>query len=116
MKIVTTYVAFDDKEFDYEEECLAYEQYHMNLMIELNMCYVMYDKNMHPLSGLYAHNIEDALKEFEYTYEECNYILMKKVPSKELIHFIRYYFGYELPNEKAGIYYYNFNEGRWHKI
>lgn len=116
MKIVTTYVAFDDKDFDSEETCLAYEQHYINLMIELSKCYTMYDKTMRPLPVLYTYNMEEMIKEFEYAYEECTYIIMKEIPSKESIDFIWNYYGYELPNGKKGMYHYNFSRGRWEKV
>ena len=104
MKIVTTYVAFDDTEFNTVEECMAYENRHIDLMIEAEECYSFYYKDMNAMVLGYSHNIEEMLNEFCYAYDNCEYIVVNKEPSAPLINFMWRYLGYELPMEK----------GTWH--
>lgn len=116
MKIVTTYVAFDDEEFSQMEDCLAYEQHYMDLMVEADECYAMYDKGMNLLPFMYAHNIEEALDEFCRQYNKCDYMIIKKAPSTDAVIFIRDYFGFEMPPRACGLWHYNFREGKWERV
>lgn len=115
MKIVTTYVAFDDEEFSTMEDCQRYENFHIDLMIEAEECYSFYDRDMNRIALAYCHNIEEMLSEFCYAYDYCEYIVVNKEPSAQLINFMRHYFGYELPMEE-GTYRYDWRSGKWKKV
>ena len=117
MKIVTTYVAFDDEEFSNVEDCQRYENFHIDLIIEAEECYSFYDRDMNRIVFAYCHNIEEMLNEFCYAYDYCEYIVVNKEPSAPLINFMRHYFGYELPMEKGTWRWNNdFGGGEWKRV
>ena len=115
MKIVTTYVAFDDEEFSTMEDCQRYENFHIDLMIEAEECYSFYDKDMNRMVFAYCHNIEEMLNEFCHAYDNCEYIVVNKEPSAPLINFMWHYFGDELPMEE-GTWRYVLGSGEWKRV
>ena len=115
MKIVTTYVAFDDEEFSTMEACQAYENFHMGLMIEAEGCFSFFDAGMHQILLDYSHNVEEMLDTFTRTYNECCYIIVKKKPSDNLQRFIKDYEGLILPVQE-GFWHYNYATYEWEKV
>lgn len=105
MKIVTTYIAFDDTEFNTEEECLAYEQHDMDLCIEIDECYEFFDKDMNSLPLMYSHNIEEFCDEFDRAYNDCDYMRVNRIPSDEAATLLWNFFGFDMP-EKIGLWRY----------
>lgn len=117
MKVVTTYIAFDDTEFNIVEECMAYENHYIDLMIEAEECYSFCDKNMNKtgFAYWYCHNIEEVLEDFSRAYDDCEYIRVIRKPSNALIGFIRHYFGYVMPEEE-GLWEFDFNKWVWKRV
>ena len=115
MKIITTYVAFDDEEFSTMEACQAYENFHMGLMIEAEDCFSFFDAGMHQISLNYSHNVEEMLDAFVRAYDECYYIIVKKKPSDNLERFIKDYEGL-MPPVQEGFWRYNYATSKWKKV
>ena len=114
MKIITTYVAFDDEEFSTMEACQAYENFHMGLMIEAENCFSFFDAGMHQISLDYSYNIEEMLDTFIRAYNECFYIIIKKKPSNNLKRFIESE-GFIFPIQE-GFWHYNSTTSKWEKV
>ena len=75
MREVTMYVAYDDKEFDNYEACLAYENKAYGLMVGIAKKYSFYDKNINEiLPPSNSSNIEDWLTWLDNAYSYCIYI------------------------------------------
>lgn len=115
MKIVTTYVAFDEEEFSTMEECIAHENFYMDLIIEAEECYSFYDRDMNKNVFAYCHNIEEMLNEFSYAYNACEYVMVSKEPSAPLINFIWRYYGYDMPVSE-GTWRYNYKNNKWERV
>lgn len=114
MKTVTTYIAFDDTEFDTEKECLAYEQHYLDLIIEIDECYDFLDKDMYALPLMYSHNIEESCDEFDKVFDYCDCVIVNRIPSTEATAFLWNFFGYELPKE-VGLWRYNYKKCDWER-
>lgn len=99
MKIVTTYIAFDDTEFGTEEGCLAYEQHYMDSFIEIDECYKFFDKDMNFLPLMYSHNVEEFCDEFDRAYNNCDYVRVNRIPSAKAFAIFWDYFGFDMPKE-----------------
>jgi len=115
MKIITTYVAFDDEEFSTMEACQAYENFHVGLMIEAEDCFSFFDVGMRQISLDYSHNIEEMLDVFVRAYDECSYIIVKKEPSDNLKRFIKDYEGL-IPPVQEGFWHYNSTTSEWERV
>ena len=75
MREITLYVAYDDKEFDNYEACLAYENKAYGLMVGIAKKYSFYDKNMNEtLPPSNSSNVEDWLTWLDNAYSYCTYI------------------------------------------
>ena len=117
MKIITTYVAFDDEEFDTMEECVKYENEAMQLLIEIFDAYDFYNENHEKYNIPYIHNVEEGLDFFDWVTDRVVYVDYKKVLSDDAWNFIYNYNGASMPNQdEIGKYRYDYSKYRWVKI
>lgn len=110
MKIVTTYIAFDDMEFDTEKECLEYENQARAYIAEIMRCYTFYNKNMEMMSYSCSDDIIEALDYIGNMYNDCEFIKVHEMPNREAHNFFRYCEGIILP-EKIGTF--KYDNGEW---
>lgn len=115
MKAVTVYYAYDDSEFYDENECMEYEQEAIDLMVKAKEVFTFYDKNMNVMSWYVNDNVDDLLREFENTYDHCEYIKLNE-DNKDVFQFIYNQNGIILPDNGEGLYKYNWIDDRWIKI
>lgn len=115
MKIVTLYVAYDDTEFDDEEDCRRYESDAYDLMHEAMDTYSFFDKNMNLLM-VNSGDIEEFLYSFDMLTDSCEYVKVKQIPSYELHKFIYRNIGCILPENNTGLYRYDWHLNEWVSI
>ena len=113
MKIVTTYVAYDDTEFDTEEECRKYEVERMKLFSEFNDVYALYDEKMQRIWCPLNYEIENWYDWIDNALNDCEYVEVRAIPSEALIHIMTHEFGYEWPEDKLGWYKYDYIDDKW---
>ena len=112
MKTRTIYVAFDDEEFDTEEDCREYEATKNDCLKEIINAYSFFDKNMEPFT-IQQKEFEDSLFALNEALGFSEYIHVKQVPSKEAIDFLREYTDYIMPPKEIGWYKWDYNSNDW---
>ena len=115
MKKVTTYYAWDDTPFYYEDECIEYEQATINLLNEIHDKLILSDKQGKTLVWPTSLKIEDLLNWFGTNFNEAEYITVKANLSKEADDLIRAEWGFITP-EDVGIWKYNWSTFDWEKV
>ena len=114
MKVITTYVAYDDKEFDNPSDCKAYEDIAREWIDEANDTYRFFDKDMNrfwpPIDN---EDIETWLKWFDAIVDTCDYVSINAIPSCELHKFIYRNIGACLPEHEIGWFKYDYNTNEW---
>lgn len=110
MKIVTTYIAFDDMEFGTKEECLEYENQARGYITEIKHCYTFYDKNMEIIPYGWSEDIIEELNCINVMYDNCECIKVNHEVSRETYTFLRYSEGILLPVD-VGMY--TYDDGEW---
>ena len=113
MKVITTYVAYDDKEFDNPSDCKAYEEQAQKMVNEANKAFIFFDKDMNRLWPPYGISIEEWLKWFDTVTDICDYVKVCAIPSRELHKFIYRNIGACLPEHKTGWFKYDYNTNEW---
>lgn len=111
MKEVTTYIAFDDTEFDDEEECRQYEVALVHL------------KGMDKIHGFNSKGKPIVFNEKEETIVDfwdrlgntAFYFHMDECPSDELREYFRYMTGADLPNYE-GWSRYDTDTNKWYRL
>ena len=121
MREVTMYVAYDDKEFDNYEACLAYENKGYGLMIGIAKKYSFYDKNMNEiLPPSNSFNVEDWLTWLDDAYSYCAYIRKEGSLTDDEEKIISENIGACICNEDfscaVGLFEYNMRTGLWVKV
>ena len=114
MKIVTTYVAYDDTVFDTMEECREYEQYAWDMFMEIIENTVIYDDNHNIIIPPYLYTIEEAVIWYANAYDSFTSILVKDEISSSAYAWQTNYFGYIFPTA-PGFYEYDFFINEWIK-
>lgn len=114
VKTRTTYIAYDDTEFDTEEECREYEQFAIDMMCELCRCYE-FKKNDETCKCFVPLSIEDTMSLFEQTVQDCDTVVVHRVPEESALSFQWRQWGFDLPEEE-GTYYYDTRYGRWEPV
>ena len=112
MKTRTIYVAFDDEEFDTEEECREYEEEKNSYLEEFVSAYSLFDKNMKPYT-FQRKELEDSVITLEDAIGCCEYVHVKQVPSKEALDFLEEHVAYVLPPQEIGWYRWDYNSSDW---
>lgn len=113
MKVITTYVAYDDKEFDNPSDCKAYEEQAQEMVYEANNAFLFFDKDMNRLWPFNGVSIEEWLKWFDAVIDTCDYVRVRAIPSRELHKFIYRNIGACLPEHKIGWFKYDYNTNEW---
>ena len=114
MREVITYVAYDDTEFDNREECEKYEGRTFDLLDEIFNSYRFFMENKQEIY-IFLNNVEDGLYALDYAWNKSAYICVKREVSQEVKDFICNYLGYDMPDNKAGLYKYTDDYG-WVKV
>ena len=112
MKIITTYVAYDDKEFDTREACKSYECLAWQIIDKANDAYAFYDAHYDRIWPVYK-TIEDWINWFDTVTDTCDYVRVRAIPSRELHKFIYRIIGDCLPEHKIGWFKYDYNTNEW---
>ena len=112
MKIITTYVAYDGKEFDTREACESYECLAWQIIDKANDTYAFYDAHYDRIWPVYK-TIEDWINWFNAVTDTCDYVRVRAIPSRELHKFIYRNIGDCLPEHKIGWFKYDYNTNEW---
>lgn len=115
MTTKTTYFAFDGKEFVTAQDCLNYEAEAIKRIEEIRKTYSLLDKDMNQYN-LRQDSIEHFLCDLEDISDTCEYIHVKKLPSRAVHKFIYQQIGCILPEKEIGFYRYNWNKDEWVKM
>ena len=113
MKVEVVYVAYDGKRFDSPAECKMYENHAMSLMNEFNDHVLLLDMTNRPILCPICVDIEGMLTWFHYAYGNCSYVYINTKLSDDLIDFINYHCGFSFPENKVGLYKYDYDEDEW---
>lgn len=121
MREVTIYYAYDDKEFDNYEACLAYENKGYGLMRSIEKKYSFYDKNMKEIIAPFeSPEVEDWLDWLEDAYTYCTYIRKTGSLTDDEAEIIRENISACILNEDfscaVGLFEYNRRTGTWDKV
>lgn len=114
MREVTTYIAYDDTEFDSREECEAYEGEAFDLLSEIFNSYKFFRNNQEIL--IFLNNVEAGLHAFGKAFDKCDRILVTKPISDVAFRFVDFHLGYVLPPNAVGMYKYDTDEFEWVKV
>ena len=120
MREVTTYIAFDDKEFDNYEACLVYENKAYGLMCNIMSKYSFYDKDMKKMELPHSPNVEDLLTWLDNAYSDCTYIKRYNALSSQEEALIDENLGccmlnYDFKGD-IGLFSYDISESKWVKV
>ena len=115
MREVTTYIAYDDTEFDNLEECEKYEGKAFDLLTEFFNAYDFFFFFFEYI-WIFLNEVEQGVHDIEYAFDRCEKIRVKKIISSEVIELIDSYFGYELPQNEIGLYEYDWKKLEWVKV
>ena len=121
MREITTYIAFDDKEFDNREECQEYEAKAYDLVYSIGEKYEFYDKDMNIILAPFASpNVEDWLTWLDNAYSDCVYIKRYKALNSQEEAIIDENIGCCMLNyafkEDIGLFKYDISESKWIKV
>lgn len=115
MKIVTTYIAYDESEFETMEECRAYEEYAWDMLMEILESVIISDDFSTVITPPDFYTLEEALDWFGNTFDHFTFIRVKtEIPSSAYA-WQSNYFGYIFPQE-VGFYGYDFTTNEWIKL
>ena len=115
MKIVTTYIAYDETAFDTMEECCEYEEYAWDMLIEIIENTTIYDDNHNLITPpSYLSTIEEVITWYADAYDRFTSILVKNEISSSAYAWQTNYFGYIFPTT-PGFYEYDFFINEWIK-
>lgn len=122
MRKVTMYVAWDDSEFDTEDECLLYESEAMDAMREVNDCYDFFNKNGEHFDAPpeWDDNIENWLDWLSDAAEHCDHIKVNYILPEYAVRFIDREWGYCIAPEdfhnETGLFKYDDFKDEWIKV
>ena len=121
MREVTMYYAYDDKEFDNYEACLAYENKAYMLMRSIYDKYSFYDRNMKEMIAPFdSPHVEDWLTWLDDAYSYCTYIRKMGSLTDDEAEIIRENIGVCIFNEDfscaVGLFRYDSREMGWVKV
>jgi len=121
MREVTMYYAYDDKEFDNYEACLAYENKGYGLIRSIKSKYTFYDKNMKPICApAFSPEIEDWLTWLDKAYSYCTYVKKTGSLTDDETEFIRENISACIYNEDfncaVGLFRYDSRTMEWVKV
>lgn len=115
MRKVVTYIAWDDTEFETEEECKNYEQYALDMMVELCHCYEFYNNNNEQMETFVPNFIEDMMILFEKAASVCDVVKVNRIPQSSADAFQNNQFGFYFP-DATGTFKWNNRACEWEKI
>lgn len=112
MTIKTTYIAFDDEEFESEQVCRNYEAKAVEYVKEILDTYSFFNEDMNKYE-LRQDSIEHFLSDLEDISTICEYIKVNQIPSRALHKFVYQQIGCILPEQEIGLYRYDWNNDKW---
>ena len=115
MKVITTYIAYDDKEFDTREACETYECLAWQIINKANDAYAFYDAHFNRIWPVY-NTIEDWINWFDAVTDHCEYMQIRVIPTSEVYKFIYQNIGFIGPKNMKGWFEYNYNINEWVKV
>ena len=115
MKIITTYVAYDDEYFDTEAECRAHEKIAWDVIYDLVRCYDFLRESGEPLNISLRGDLDEVLNSFEKIYDTCYYICIHDMPQVDVNQFLMDLDGFPMPPMEVGKYEYNQEKYEWVK-
>lgn len=122
MREVTKYIAWDDSEFDIEDECLLYESVAMDAMREVNDCYTFFNKDGERFEAPpeWDDIIENWLNWLSDAAEHCDSIKVNYILPENAVRFIDREWGYCIAPEdfhnETGLFKYDDWKNEWVKV
>ena len=122
MREITVYVAWDDTEFDTEDECLWYESKAVDAMKEVNDCYEFFNKDGERFDAPpeWDDNIENWLGWLSDAGEHCDRIKVNHILPDDAVCFIDREWGYCIApedfNDETGLFKYDDFKNEWVKV
>lgn len=120
MREVKYYVAWDDSEFETQEECMEYEQGVVIAMSTINNCYDFIDKNGKRYDPPKNLNIDDWQDWFFDAAEHCQWIRVYRTLPDLAVDFINTQIGYCICpvdfDNKTGLFEYDELKNEWVKV
>lgn len=121
MREVTMYYAYDDKEFDNYDACLAYENKGYELIRSIESKYTFYDKKMKPICApVLSPEVEDWLTWLDNAYSYCSYVRKTGSLTDDETEMIRENIGACIYNEDfsctVGLFRYDTRTMEWVKV
>ena len=113
MKIEVVYVAYDGKRFNSSEECKAYENRAISFINEFNNHILLLDTMKRPIFYPTGLDIEGFMIWFNRAYGACSYININAELSNGFINFIDFDLGIIFPENKVGLYKYDYDSEEW---
>ena len=116
MKMRIVYCAYDNTQFSTREECEEYERpaiFHLNTIIRCIQCL---DKDAIPMYCPAGLALDEALDWLNDAVQECTYIRIKEIIPSETLTFINNELDYYLPDNKVGLYKYDFENDKWVRV
>ena len=113
MKVEVVYVAYDDTRFNSPAECKEYENRARTLMNEFNSHVLLMDMHKSLILCPGGLDLEEMITWFQIAFPNCEYININTVLSNDVITFIKHYFGFSFPENKVGLYKYDYYEDEW---
>lgn len=117
MKKIISYVAYDDTEFEKEEDCLRYEETAREYIKQFEETYTFYTNDFNPYIPPIEYDILDYIIWLEEVYSKCDVVHVKKLPNEDMSDFIYYNAGIGLPKKgEVGWFAYDYKIPDWVRI
>jgi len=113
MTVEVTYVAYDGERFDSLEECKEYENRAISLMDEFKTHVLLLDTIKRPIYCPTGTTIEGTMAWFHQAYGNCLYLNINAELSDDLFDFIDDNLGVIFPENKVGLYKYDYDADEW---
>lgn len=113
MKIEVVYVAYDGEKFSSPAECKEYENHAISLLNEFNSHVLLLDIMKRPIFCRKSFNIEDMITWLHNAFSDCSYVHINTELSNDLITFINDYLRFIFPQNKVGLYKYDYYDNEW---
>ena len=107
------YVAYDGTRFNSLAECKEYENRAVSFMDEFNNHVLLLDMMGRPIFYPTGFDIKGFMAWFHHAYGECSYININTELSNDFINFINFDLGIIFPENKVGLYKYDYDKGEW---
>lgn len=113
MKVEVVYVAYDDTRFNSPEECKEYENHAKTLMNEFNDHVLLMDMHKSLILCPGGLDLEIMMEWLYHAFGNCSYVYINTKLPDDVIAFIEHNFGFSFPENKVGLYKYDYYEDEW---